>query len=127
MDKQLYPLIDGGVFVNNPTLCAYSEARTWKFDTNRDKPTASQMMILSLGTGGTDKSFEYRKAKDWGAVQWIVPIIDIMMSGVAETVDYQLKQISMPLENPTSTCVSLLSFILPIREWIMLPQKTLRN
>jgi len=93
MDKQVYPLIDGGVFVNNPTLCAYSEARTWKFDAERNKPKAAEMMILSLGTGGSDTSYEYKKAKDWGAVQWIVPIIDIMMSGVADTVHYQLTQI----------------------------------
>ena len=93
LDNQLYPLIDGGVFVNNPSLCAYSEARGWKFDQFRDRPTAAEMMILSLGTGGKDKSFEYKKAKDWGAVEWIVPIIDIMMSGVADTVDYQLRQI----------------------------------
>ncbi|MCF6170606.1 MAG: patatin-like phospholipase family protein [Bacteroidales bacterium] len=93
MDKQVYPLIDGGVFVNNPTLCAYSEARTWKFDDYRERPMAANMAILSIGTGGTDKSYEYKKAKDWGALQWIAPIIDIMMSGVAETVDYQLRQI----------------------------------
>lgn len=100
IDKQVYPLIDGGVFVNNPSLCAYSEARTWEFDTNRVKPTASEMMILSLGTGGADKSFEYKKAKDWGAIQWVVPIIDIMMSGVADTVDYQLDQIFKAVEKP---------------------------
>lgn len=93
IDNQLYPLVDGGVFVNNPTLCAYSEARTWTFDANRKTPKAAEMLILSLGTGGKDKSYEYKKAKDWGAVQWIAPIIDIMMSGVADTVDYQLQQI----------------------------------
>lgn len=92
-DMQLYPLIDGGVFVNNPTLCAYSEARTWNFDDSRNTPKAAEMMILSIGTGGTDKSYEYKKAKDWGALQWIAPILDIMMSGVADTVDYQLQQI----------------------------------
>ncbi len=92
-DNRVYPLIDGGVFVNNPTLCAYSEARNWKFDEFRDSPKAANMMILSLGTGGQHKKYEYKKAKDWGAVQWIVPIIDIMMAGVADTVDYQLKQI----------------------------------
>ncbi len=100
VDKQVYPLIDGGVFVNNPSLCAYSEARTWEFDADRIKPTASEMMILSLGTGGSDKSFEYKKAKDWGAIQWIVPIIDIMMSGVADTVDYQLDQIYKAVDKP---------------------------
>jgi len=89
-DKLVYPLIDGGVFVNNPALCAYSEARTWTFDSKRKKPKAAEMAILSIGTGGSDKSFEYKKAKDWGALQWIQPIIDIMMSGVADTVDYQL-------------------------------------
>jgi patatin-like phospholipase/acyl hydrolase len=92
-DKKIYPLIDGGVFVNNPTLCAYSEARSWKFDEFRNKPKAANMAILSLGTGGADKKYEYKKAKDWGAVQWIVPVIDIMMSGVADTVNYQLTQI----------------------------------
>lgn len=88
-----YPLIDGGVFVNNPTLCAYAEARQLNFDSFRQKPTAKNMVILSLGTGTTNKPFYYKDAKDWGMVQWIKPIIDIMMSGVAETVDYQLKQI----------------------------------
>jgi len=101
-DKQVYPLIDGGVFVNNPALCAYSEARNIKFDNYRNKPTASQMMILSLGTGSSsaDHGYEYKKSKNWGAIQWVKPIIDIMMSGVADTVDYQLKQIYNAVEKP---------------------------
>ncbi len=89
----VYPLVDGGVFVNNPALCAYSEARTTKFDSFRNKPKAAGMAILSIGTGNEDESYQYKKAKDWGAIQWIVPIIDIMMSGVSQTVDYQLRQI----------------------------------
>ena len=39
-----YPLIDGGVFANNPALCAYAEARTFNH-------TAEAMFLLSLGTG----------------------------------------------------------------------------
>ena len=92
-DKLVYPLIDGGVFVNNPALCAYSEARTWEFDDHRKTPKAADMVIFSIGTGGKDQSYEYKRAKDWGAVQWIQPIISIMMSGVSDTVDYQLRQI----------------------------------
>ncbi len=101
-DNQVYPLIDGGVFVNNPTLCAYSEARNLKFDNNRNKPKAAEMMILSLGTGSStaDHGYEYKKSKNWGAIQWVKPIIDIMMSGVADTVDYQLKQIYNAVEKP---------------------------
>lgn len=84
-----YPCIDGGVFANNPSLCAYAEVRK-KF---KDNPAAKDMAILSIGTGYVKKSYEYKDAKDWGMVEWIKPLIDIMMSGVSETVDYQMAQI----------------------------------
>lgn len=83
----VYPLIDGGVFVNNPTLCAYAEVR------NQFRATAKQMAILSLGTGYVKKEYDYERAKNWGMAEWIKPLIDIMMSGVSEVVDYQVKQI----------------------------------
>ncbi|WP_268122847.1 patatin-like phospholipase family protein [Roseivirga pacifica] len=90
-------LVDGGVFANNPTLCAYAEARTLDFgkqDTPGDIafPSAEDMFVLSLGTGTEQEPYYYDKAKNWGMVSWIQPIIDIMMSGNSETVDYQLKQ-----------------------------------
>ena len=50
------------------------------------------MVILSLGTGYSKKEYDYEKAKDWGMIQWVKPLIDIMMSGVAEVVDFQLRQ-----------------------------------
>jgi uncharacterized protein len=87
--KSRHSLIDGGVFANNPSLCAYSEARK-KLDSN---PSAKDMVILSLGTGHVKEPYSYDKAKNWGAVGWIRPLIDILMSGVSETVDYQLAQI----------------------------------
>jgi patatin-like phospholipase/acyl hydrolase len=82
-----YPLIDGGVFVNNPTLCAFAEVY------NENKTAPDKMVILSLGTGYSKKEYDYEKAKDWGMIQWVKPLIDIMMSGVSEVVDYQLRQI----------------------------------
>jgi uncharacterized protein len=89
-----YPLIDGGVFVNNPALCAYSEARLLFQRPDSQLPvTAKDMQIFSLGTGYSAESLEYERAKDWGAVQWIKPLISIMMSGVSQTVDFQLRQI----------------------------------
>lgn len=82
-----YPLIDGGVFVNNPALCAYAEVHK-KFNA-----TAKEMVILSLGTGFSKKEYDYNSAKNWGLASWVQPLIDIMMSGVADVVDYQLQQI----------------------------------
>jgi len=91
-----YPLIDGGVFANNPTLCAYAEVRK-QFPKS---PTAKDMAILSLGTGSVKNEYSYKDAKDWGALQWVLPLIDIMMSGVSETVHYQLEQIFDSIDAP---------------------------
>jgi len=91
-----YPLIDGGVFANNPALCAYAEVRN-KFE---GKPTAKDMAILSIGTGYINKAYRYVKAKKWGAIGWVKPLLEIMMSGVSETVDYQLAQIYDAIGKP---------------------------
>ncbi len=90
-------LVDGGVFANNPALCAYAEARTLDFakqDTPSEIafPSAEDMFLLSLGTGTEQQPYYYDSAKNWGNLKWIKPIIAIMMSGNSETVDYQLKQ-----------------------------------
>lgn len=101
--KSLYgtphTLIDGGVFANNPTLCAYAEARTLNFakalnnNEKPNKPSAKDMLIVSIGTGTVKEPYPYKEYKDANIVKWINPLIDIMMSGNSETVDYQLKQI----------------------------------
>ena len=87
-----FPLVDGGVFANNPTLCAYSEVRTMNIQGIKF-PSAKDMFLVSLGTGSIKKSYPYKAAKDWGQLEWIKPVIDIMMSGNSETVHYHLRQI----------------------------------
>jgi len=91
-------LIDGGVFVNNPALSAYAEARTLDFTTidspgNIPFPSAKDMLVLSIGTGTVKQPYPYQKTQKWGALRWVQPVIDVMMSGNSETVDYQLRQI----------------------------------
>ena len=92
-----YPLVDGGVFANNPAMCALVEVckalskvrENYMFD-------LKEITLISLGTGintQTKKSFEYNDAKNWGKLKWASPIIDIMMSASSETIDYQLRQI----------------------------------
>lgn len=101
-----YYLIDGGVFANNPAMCAYAEARTLDFETalkhpgKVDKPNAKEMVIISLGTGSEATPYDYNQAKDWGVVGWILPLIDILMSGNSETVDYQLTQMFRTIKPP---------------------------
>lgn len=80
-----YSLIDGGMFANNPTLCAYIEA--CKFPC---QPTSNEIMILSLGTGSKGNIYPYQISKGWGKVGWISPVIDIYSSAGSQTVDHQL-------------------------------------
>jgi len=83
-----YPLIDGGLFANNPSMCAYAEARYI-----HEISSSEEMSILSLGTGESKKPYSYTEVKDWGATSWIKPVIDIMSTAVSETTDFQLQQI----------------------------------
>jgi uncharacterized protein len=81
-----YTLIDGGVFANNPAACALVEART-------THPDAGEFLVVSLGTGELNRSLPYEQAKDWGAVRWAMPVLDVVFDGVSRTVDYQLRQL----------------------------------
>jgi patatin-like phospholipase/acyl hydrolase len=99
-----FTLVDGGMFANNPALCAYAEARKTKFSEllndkdKKDKPTAADMVIVSLGTGSVKKSYHYDDFKNAGEIKWLEPVIDILMSGNSETVAYQLTQMYLTLD-----------------------------
>lgn len=98
MYGQIFSLIDGGMYANNPALCAYAEARKIQFTEvlkNHQKvnnPGVNDMMMISLGTGVEAKSYPFKKMLKAGKISWVTPIIDILMSANAETVDYQLCQ-----------------------------------
>jgi len=126
-----YSMIDGGVFANNPALCAYAEARKMEFSKilnnpgKPDKPTVKDMIIVSIGTGSTGKPYLYKDAKKWGAIGWLLPIIDILMSGNSETVSYQVKQMFLTLDEKNKKIISGLSppWAKPNRPWTMLRLK----
>lgn len=103
LTNESYVLVDGGVFANNPALCAYAEVRS-KFripDERPDKgPTAKDMVILSLGTGTAQKKYPYEEVKNWGQLEWVQPLMNILMTGVSETVNYQMVQIFDSIEKP---------------------------
>src|SRR4051794_3082244 len=104
MNKQIFSLVDGGMFANNPALCAYAEARKLNFSKlfndpqKQDKPTAADMIIVSMGTGSVKKRYSYDDFKHAGEIKWLEPVIDILMSGNSETVAYQLTQMYLTLQ-----------------------------
>ncbi|MCP4605874.1 MAG: patatin [Proteobacteria bacterium] len=79
-------LIDGGVFVNNPAVTAYAEAK-------RIFPEETNFLVVSLGTGELTRPIAYDEAKDWGLAGWMLPVLSCMFDGVSDATDYQLKQI----------------------------------
>jgi uncharacterized protein len=81
-----YALIDGGVFANNPAMCAYVQAA-------KMFPDEDNIMVVSLGTGSQFKPIYYDAAKKWGKIGWAGPIIDILFDGSSSTVDYQLNML----------------------------------
>ena len=78
-----YALVDGGVFVNNPSLAAYAEARSLY-------PEFAQLVVVSVGTGDRQDNITYAAAKDWGLVGWAKQIVPVFMDSVSECVDYEM-------------------------------------
>lgn len=50
-------------------------------------------VLASLGTGSATRPIPYEVAKDWGQLGWARSVIDVLLSGQAETVDYQLSKL----------------------------------
>lgn len=76
---------DGGVVANSPAMCAYAEAR-------KHYPEATDILLVSLGTGDSAKPIPYASARDWGIAQWIAPLISVFLDGMADAVNYQMIQ-----------------------------------
>jgi uncharacterized protein len=110
-DKDL-AFIDGGVFANNPSILAYSEAKElWKlelakatggaaagskgFDANvapddNDLP----FYLLSLGTGFTSSAIKGEEVKNYRNKDWFEPLLtNVFMHSVAESTHYTMQHL----------------------------------
>lgn len=79
--------IDGGLFANNPALCAYVEGRKLF--------PGEELVVLSLGCGKAKTTYP-RNIRDWGLFDWIapahgVPLLKAVMHGQTDTVDHQMR------------------------------------
>ncbi len=81
-----YTLVDGGVFANNPGMCAFVDA-------SAAKARVEDTLMVSLGTGVLTRPLPYGEARHWGLVGWSRRILDVVFDGVSDTVDFQLRQI----------------------------------
>jgi patatin-like phospholipase/acyl hydrolase len=79
-------LVDGGVFANNPAICAW-------VDEHEDIRGTSDVLILSLGTGSVPHPVRYDRARRWGKVLWAQPAIASFLDGQSDTAEFQLGQL----------------------------------
>ena len=77
-------LIDGGVFANNPMLCAYAEAQ-------RAERGAPEILAVSVGTGENCQTTACGKIQKWGSVKWVLPLFGVFINSSSATVDYQMR------------------------------------
>lgn len=82
--NQDYALVDGGVFVNNPAMAAYAEARGLYRQ-------FQEFIVVSVGTGNRQDRISYDAAKEWGLLAWGRQIVPVFMDSVSESVDYELR------------------------------------
>lgn len=82
-------LIDGGVFANNPAMCAW-------VDVHEGIAGTRDVLILSLGTGSVPHPVTLSKARSWGKILWAQPAIGALLDGQADTVEFQIQQLLPP-------------------------------
>ncbi|MCU0664913.1 MAG: patatin-like phospholipase family protein [Myxococcota bacterium] len=79
-------LIDGGICLPNPAVCAYSEAmRLFGPDLS--------LLVVSIGVGASTRPIRYEEARNWGLAQWALPILSVVSDGMATAADTQMRQL----------------------------------
>ena len=89
--------IDGGIFINNPSMAALAEFS--KHHVKYGYPSNTQgdinyedVFVLSLGTGSFVGQAARKEDKQKGLLYWAPRMPEVMMRGVNQSVDYQMKQ-----------------------------------
>lgn len=83
--------VDGGVFATNPSMCAVTQTQDARIPAD-ERANLQELRLLSLGTGRSLRHIE-GKTHDWGYVQWVRPLLDLMLDGVNGIAHYQCSQL----------------------------------
>ncbi len=89
--------IDGGVFVNNPSMAALSEFSNHFHEylpesINEPDIDYEKVFVLSIGTGTYANKVSESGTKNKGELFWVTRIVEIMMRGVNMTTHYEMKE-----------------------------------
>ncbi len=82
--------VDGGIVANNPSMVALAQLQEVN-GAATDPHQDHELVLFSIGTGFTHRYIK-NKRLDWGYVQWMSCITDLMNSGSIQLVDRQCRQ-----------------------------------
>lgn len=103
-------VIDGGVYANNPAMLGWLHAHQSlsssyvamrnnnqhgflsldeQFET--DKDSLQETVVVSLGTGFSNRPINPDKAKKWGRLRWFFPLLDVIVEGQADQATAEMK------------------------------------
>jgi patatin-like phospholipase/acyl hydrolase len=87
--------VDGGLFMNNPSIGAVVEISKYRGDTlyNRADLQFEDICVLSLGTGDYSAGISPTRVEKWGELDWAKPITDIMMQAVNQCTAYEAAEL----------------------------------
>ena len=131
VDNEEFVFIDGGVFANNPTLCALTEF--YKLKTGiRQHFTTNDLLVVSIGTGEKNErekagEYDYEKLKNKGKIRWGNPVVNIMLSASERVVHTQVKALFPPQNDEAKQRYGILAPYSPIKGfyWRIDPELTL--
>jgi uncharacterized protein len=82
--------IDGGVYANNPSMCALAQTQDERV--YEVCPKLKDVVLLSMGTG-TSLTYLEGMNLDWGMSQWVRPLLSILLDGVSGIADFQCRKL----------------------------------
>ena len=80
-----YTLMDGGIFANNPAMCAVIEAR--KLFPGRP------ITLVSIGTGDLEQRVSEEQAKRWTILDWGKKGFGMVSDAISDAVNYHVEQL----------------------------------
>lgn len=86
IDGERHVLVDGGIFMANTAMFAYTQARALGV-------VEADMLLVSLGTGKPLQPMPYTAARGWGMLNWAFPLLEVVPDSYSETVDLQVRQL----------------------------------
>lgn len=76
-------LVDGGLFANNPGVCAFMQVQRRYRD--------ADMIMVSLGTGGSEHPLPHSEVRSWGLAHWARPLFNLVMDSASKATHHHLR------------------------------------